>query len=163
MPDSFATPRIVAHQPLGSPVHGFSRQEYWEWVAISFSRGSSQPRDRTCVSCAVVSCIVSGFFTDWATRDALYTSIKKIIIAEKIINSNWYSQFQSNTRVLLICFWWGFFFVFVITSSYSKIPNPCYSQYFFFFLYIARLELPLLHPLPALQGRYSRYFFSSCI
>ena len=33
----------------------FSRQEYWEWVAISFSRGSSQPRDQTHDSC--VSCI----------------------------------------------------------------------------------------------------------
>ena len=30
---------------------GFSRQEYWEWVAISYSRGSSQPRDQTWVSC----------------------------------------------------------------------------------------------------------------
>ena len=29
----------------------FSRQEYLEWVAISFSRGSSSPRDRTQVSC----------------------------------------------------------------------------------------------------------------
>ena len=28
---------------------GFPRQE--EQVAISFSRGSSQPRDRTCISC----------------------------------------------------------------------------------------------------------------
>ena len=32
-----------------------------EWVAISSSRGSSQPRDQTCVSC--VSCIAGGFFT----------------------------------------------------------------------------------------------------
>ena len=38
-----------------------------EWVAISFSRGSSQPRDRTRISCT------SGrFFTDWATREAQY-------------------------------------------------------------------------------------------
>ena len=29
----------------------FSRQEYWSWVAISSSRGSSQPRDRTQVFC----------------------------------------------------------------------------------------------------------------
>ena len=26
-----------------------------EWVAVSFSRGSSQPRDQTCISC--LSCI----------------------------------------------------------------------------------------------------------
>ena len=28
---------------------GFFRQECWEWVAVSFFRSSSQPRDRTCV------------------------------------------------------------------------------------------------------------------
>ena len=39
-----ATPGIVHHQaPLSL---GFPRQEYW-----SFFRGSSQPRDRTCVIC----------------------------------------------------------------------------------------------------------------
>ena len=42
----FATPWTVAHQ---APLYmEFSRQE---WVAISFSRGSSQPRDWTHVSC----------------------------------------------------------------------------------------------------------------
>ena len=42
----------------------FSRPEYWEWVAFPFSRGSSQPRDWT-----QVSCIAGGFFTSWATRE----------------------------------------------------------------------------------------------
>ena len=37
-----------------------------EWIAISFSRGSSQPRNRT-----QVSCIAGRFFTDWAMREAL--------------------------------------------------------------------------------------------
>ena len=37
--------------PPGSSVHGISQARGLEWVAISFSRGSSQPRDGTCVSC----------------------------------------------------------------------------------------------------------------
>ena len=37
-----------------------------EWVAFPFSRGSSQPRDGT-----QVSHIEGGFFTSWATREAL--------------------------------------------------------------------------------------------
>ena len=41
----FATPRTVAYQ--ASPFMG----RILEWVAISFSRGSSWPRDRTQVSC----------------------------------------------------------------------------------------------------------------
>ena len=35
-----------------------------EWVAYSFSRGSSVPRNRT-----RVSCIAGGFFTNWALRE----------------------------------------------------------------------------------------------
>ena len=41
--------------PPGSPVHGISQARILEWVAISSSRGSSWPRDRTNISC--VSCI----------------------------------------------------------------------------------------------------------
>ena len=32
-------------------IHGISQARILEWVAISFSRGSSQPRYQTCVSC----------------------------------------------------------------------------------------------------------------
>ena len=37
--------------PPGSSIHGILQARILEWVDISFSRGSSQPRDRTCVSC----------------------------------------------------------------------------------------------------------------
>ena len=36
--------------PLGSSVHGILQAKVLEWVAISTSRGSSWPRDQTCVS-----------------------------------------------------------------------------------------------------------------
>ena len=35
----------------GSSVHGIFQARILKWVAISFSRESSQPRDRTCISC----------------------------------------------------------------------------------------------------------------
>ena len=38
----------------GSSVHGISQARKLEWVAISFSRGSSRPRNQTLISC--VSC-----------------------------------------------------------------------------------------------------------
>ncbi|MES6266278.1 hypothetical protein U6R57_12305, partial [Cutibacterium acnes] len=44
--------------PPGSSVHGILQARILEWVAISFSRGSSQPRDQT-----QVSHIAGGFFT----------------------------------------------------------------------------------------------------
>ena len=48
----------------GSSVHGILPVKMLEWVAISFSRGSSQPRDWT-----PVACIGSRFFAVWATRE----------------------------------------------------------------------------------------------
>ena len=37
--------------PSGSYVHGISQARILEWVAIPSSRGSSWPRDQTCISC----------------------------------------------------------------------------------------------------------------
>ena len=49
----------------GSSIHGIFQARVLEWVAISFSRGSSQPRDRT-----QVSRIRGRRFNLWATREA---------------------------------------------------------------------------------------------
>ena len=46
--------------PPGSSVQGILQARTLEWVAMPFSRGSSRPRDRTCVSCS--SCIAGRFF-----------------------------------------------------------------------------------------------------
>ena len=51
--------------PSGSFVQEIFLARILEWVAISFSRGSSQPRDRT-----QVFQIAGRFFTIWATREA---------------------------------------------------------------------------------------------
>ena len=48
MSDSFDP---VDCSPPGSSVHGILQARILEWVAISFSRGSSLLRDRTQVSC----------------------------------------------------------------------------------------------------------------
>ena len=53
--------------PPGSSIHGISQARMLEWIAIFFSRGSSQPRDQTSVF--YISCIASGFLThepSWA-------------------------------------------------------------------------------------------------
>ena len=49
--------------PPDSSVHGILQERILEWVAFSFSRGSSQSRDRTQVSLIAGRC-----FTLWATR-----------------------------------------------------------------------------------------------
>ena len=58
----FVTPWLFAHQVS---LHGILQARILEWVAIPFSRGSSQRRAQTWVSCTA-----GGFFTIWATREA---------------------------------------------------------------------------------------------
>ena len=53
----FVTPRTI--------VNGILQARIVEWVAVPFSRGSSQPRDQT-----QVSRIAGGFLTIWAAREA---------------------------------------------------------------------------------------------
>ena len=43
--------------PPGSSVHGIFQARMLEWVAISFAKGSSQPRDRTHISCIAGDCL----------------------------------------------------------------------------------------------------------
>ena len=52
-------------QPMDYTVHGILQVRILEWIAVPFSRGSSQPRDWT-----QVSHIAGGFFTSWAIREA---------------------------------------------------------------------------------------------
>ena len=59
---------LQLHELSSSSVHGISQARILEWVAICFSRGSSQPRDWTWVFCAA-----GRFFTSWATREVLLT------------------------------------------------------------------------------------------
>ena len=59
---TLATPWAVACQ---APLSSILQARILEWVAVFFSRGSSQPRNRTQVSCIAVR-----FFTNWAMREA---------------------------------------------------------------------------------------------
>ena len=51
--------------PFEYTVHGILQARILEWVAFPFSRGSSQPRDQTRVSCTA-----GRFFTNGAMREA---------------------------------------------------------------------------------------------
>ena len=61
--------------PLAPLSMGILQAKILEWVAMPSSKESSQPRGWT-----QVSCITGGFFTDWATRGALPTTIMGIIL-----------------------------------------------------------------------------------
>ena len=71
--------------PPGSSIHGILQARILEWVAISFSRGSSQPRNRT-----QVSCIAGRFFTYWAMQEAyifiyLFIYLKEWLVMRRLV------------------------------------------------------------------------------
>ena len=75
-----------------SSLHGISQARILEWVAISFSRLSSQPRDRSWVSC-----IAGRFFNIWATRETLRYADNTTVMAEseeelKSLSMKWSSS-----------------------------------------------------------------------
>ena len=67
MSDYFWPPWTLCN-PMDYKVHAILQARILEWVAFSFSRGSSQPRDQTQVSCSA-----GGFFTNWAIKEALFS------------------------------------------------------------------------------------------
>ena len=83
---------------LPSPsVHGIPQARILEWVAISFSRGSSRPRDWTWVSH-----IAGRRFTLWTTREAKKKTKRK----KPIMGNKWFSSVQSLSRVRLFATPW---------------------------------------------------------
>ena len=74
--------KLLSHvwvcNPIDYKVHGILQARILEWVAFSFSRASSQPRDGT-----QISCIAGGLFTSWPTRE---THIKYITPPKKKTN-----------------------------------------------------------------------------
>ena len=55
----------------GSSAHGIIQARILEWVAMTSSKGSSQPKDQTSISCG--SCITGRFFTTEPPRKPRYS------------------------------------------------------------------------------------------
>ena len=92
----------------GSSVHGILQARILEWVAISFSRGSSRPRNWTWVSC-----IAGRWFTNWARREAPYMYYIHITVCMYI--------FIFPHSSLLFC---SFFSFFLSSFPPTSFPPP---------------------------------------
>ena len=69
----------------GSSIYGTLQAGILEWVAILFSRGSSQPRD-----CTWVFWTTDIFFTIWATREAQRSEIKSSVKRTCSVSESYY-------------------------------------------------------------------------
>ena len=95
MSNSFAT---VDCSPPGSSVPGISQARILEWVAISFSRGSSWPRNRT-----HVSWIGKWILYQWATRED-----ELVAVILSFLQLNITPLFGYTTFCLSVIHWWAF-------------------------------------------------------
>ena len=77
--------------PRGLRVHGILQARIREWVAVPFSRRSSQPRDRT-----QVSLIAGRFFTNWATREAVQFSSVQSLSRVWLFATPWTTALQAS-------------------------------------------------------------------
>ena len=136
-----------------------------EWVVYPFSRRSSQPRNRT-----RVSCVAGGFFTSWTTREAHHCIDPLIIhwdlqssnllylwfllhllaeiLEETLLYITWYSEVQSLQEQCLLgvtslafteCYQWVFF-----RLLHYKFMDLNISDVFYF-IEIINLILKLTH------------------
>ena len=80
-------------------VHGILQDRILEWVAFPFSRGSSQLRDQT-----HISCVAGGFFTNWPVREALSWNRRLEISAHKSFCISYYAVTSCFLFSALLCF-----------------------------------------------------------
>ena len=122
----------------GSSVHEIFQARIPEWVAISCSRGSSRPRDRT-----QVFRIAGRRSTIWATREAL---VSTVYIRQSPSPSSSHSPFPLATRlfVLYICLCFCFvnkiiymnfslFYSWNIPFHLTFLPSPRKKKFFLSF------------------------------
>ena len=90
----------------GNTVHGILQARILEWVAFSFSRGSSKPRDWT-----QAFRIAGRLFTNWATRktpNPIFSAIKLKILKcskkEKNCNYSYIFKYRKSEENRLIEF-----------------------------------------------------------
>ena len=82
-----ASRSVVSNSLCPHVVHGILQARILEWVAFPFSRGFSQPRDRT-----QVSCIAGGFFTKLSHKGSPRSGVGSLSFLQRIFptqESNW--------------------------------------------------------------------------
>ena len=78
--------------PVDYTIHGMLQDRILVWIAVPFSRVSSQPRDRT-----QISGIVGKFFTSWGTREAVCRVHH--VKCQKGWSTRWYQDFREATFI----------------------------------------------------------------
>ena len=113
------------HSLPGSFVRGLLQARMLEWVAILFSRGSSQPKYQTWVFC-----IAGRFFTIWATREAHegpnFSIFTKFLLLSDFLVIVVLVSVKSYLIVVLIC-------IFQMTDDIDHYFMGLFTWFYIFF------------------------------
>ena len=109
--------------PPDSSVHGIFQARILEWVAILFSRESSQPRDQI-----PVSCIAGRFLTVWATRKPSFCLAKLGIFPNSsnfdlCYTKPWISKIDCSFVFLISFLWLNILALDAVLWFWSKPSN----------------------------------------
>ena len=117
----------MEHSLPGSFVRGILQARMLEWVAILFSRGSSQPTYQTWIFC-----IADRFFTIWATREvhegpnfSIFFFIKFLLLSDLLVIAVLVSV-KSYLIVVLIC-------IFQMTDDIDHYFMGLFMWFYIFF------------------------------
>ena len=100
----------VDHSLIGSSVYRILQARILAWIAITFSRESSQPRDQT-----QVSCTAGRFFAVSATREAHTPFI--VIILKYWLHSLYFTIYPCILFILYV----------IVHTSINPLPLSCPS------------------------------------
>ena len=108
-----------------------------QWVAYPFSSRSSSPRNRT-----GVSCIAGGFFTNWATREALHPTKPDGLLSSKpfIQGLPRHSSLACSSHLLLQCPSISITSPFQRSASLRLLSPTCYR-----FLWLTFITISATH------------------
>ena len=114
----------------GSSIHGILQARVLEWDAISFSRGSSWPGDRTRVFHTA-----GRRFSIWVTREVIWVSPRSDLSEPRLLHLPIHSK-------VLISLTWDIFFFFLISNNLLmfRLPAPCCKMCIYLTPPLASLE-----------------------
>ena len=119
---------LIDYSWPGPSVHVLLQARTLQWVATPFFRVSSQPRDRTLVSCAA-----GIFFTVWATGKSYgiyYIEVFSVYVYFlQRFHHKWifyfFQRFSASIKMIMLFLFFNLFMWYITRIDLSILKNPC--------------------------------------
>ena len=117
--------------PMDCIVHGILQARLLEYVAFPFSKGSSQPMNRT-----MVSFIAGGFFTNWVIREAHMIIHHLVLSCISLMVNGLGNLFMYLFAIFYFFFWMKYLFKSVANILFGSLRSVCWVEIIFYIFWI---------------------------